>query len=225
MARKIETDKVKKKGKKKKIAIALLVIAIIGLLVFIGIKIIPGNDKGTQTVVKVLSSLDEYGYTLTDQDGEYYKKEFKKLEEILRANPIDEKAYNEQVAKMFVIDLYTMSTKLNKYDIGGYEFYYRDKVDMFSQKVMDTLYSQMEDNMYGDRKQELPEIKEVTVVSVEESQYMLKDGTVPAYQVKLNMTYVKDMGYDTKGTVMLCKEDGVRWSVVDYQATLDPEYD
>ena len=39
------------------------------------------------------------------------------------------------------------------------------------------------------------------------------------------MTYVDDLGYDTEASVVVCKEDGVRWSVVDFQPTLTPEYE
>ena len=32
------------------------------------------------------------------------------------------------------------------------------------------------------------------------------------------------MKYDYQGSVVLCKEDGIRMSVVDYQPTLNPKY-
>lgn len=225
MARKIKTEKVKKKNKKKKIIIAILFIIVVGVLSFFLYKRFNTDSNVPKTVAKVLSSVDEYNYTLTDQDSSYYKSEFEELKKILNEGTVDEKAYATQVAKMFAIDLYSMKTKINKYDIGGYEFYYNEKVEMYGQKVMDTIYSQLEDNTYGDRKQELPLVKEVTVVSAEESDYTIGDGAVLAYQVKVNITYEKDMGYDTEATLMVCKENGIRWSVVDFQPTLEPEYE
>lgn len=225
MARKIKTEKVKKKNKKKVIIIVILFVILVGGLSFFLYKRFAGGTKGPQTVVKVINSLDEYGYSLTDQDSSYYKGEFEELKKILNADSVDEKAYTSQVAKMFVIDLYTMSTKINKYDIGGYEFYFKDKNEQYSQKVMDTIYGQLEDNTYGDRKQELPVVKGVEVLSNEESQYDMNDGTVAAHQVKVKITYEKDLGYDTEGTLMICKEDGLRWSIVDYQPTLEPKYE
>lgn len=225
MARKIKTEKVKKKNKKKKIIIAILFIIVVGVLSFFLYKRFNTDSNVPKTVAKVLSSVDEYNYTLTDQDSSYYKSEFEELKKILNEGTVDEKAYATQVAKMFTIDLYSMKTKINKYDIGGYEFYYNDKAEMYGQKVMDTIYSQLEDNTYGDRKQDLPLVKEVTIVSNEESDYTIGDGAVLAYQVKVKITYEKDMGYDTEATLMVCKENGIRWSVVDFQPTLEPEYE
>ncbi len=224
MARKINTEKVKKKGKKKKIFIILLFIIVVAVLSVFLYKRFTAGGRGPQTVAKVLSSIDEYQYTLTDKDSDYYKKEYKELEKILGGD-VDEKEYATQVAKLFVIDLYTLSTKINKYDIGGYEFYYNEKVEMYEQKVMDTLYSQMEDDTYGDRKQDLPKVKNVEIVSAEEAEYTMGEEKVAAYQVKVKITYEKDMGYDDEATLMICKEKGIRWSVVDIQPTLNPKYD
>ncbi|HAB67385.1 MAG TPA: hypothetical protein DCE23_08465 [Firmicutes bacterium] len=225
MVRKIKTEKVKKKNKVKKFILVLLFIIVIGGLSFFLYKKFDVDDTKPKTVPKVLSSLDGYNYTLTDKDSSYYKSEFEELKKILNNDKVDEKAYAAQVAKMFVIDLYSMKTKINNLDVGGYEFYYAGpRAEVFAQKVVETIYSQLEDNTYGDRKQELPLVKEVKIISSEEADYRLGKETVFAYKVKLNITYEKDMGYDTEGTVMVCKEDGMRWSVVDYQPTLEPDY-
>lgn len=175
--------------------------------------------------VKVLDSLDEYGYSLSDKDSKYFKKEYEELKKILNEDKVDEKAYATQVAKLFTIDLYTLSTKINKYDVGGFEYYYDTKKDMFEQKVIDTLYSTLLDDTYGDRKQVLPEVTSVTVVSSEEIKYKLGDSEVNGYLVKLEMTYDSDMGYDNEASVVVCKENGIRWSVVDFQPTLKPKYE
>ena len=34
-------------------------------------------------------------------------------------------------------------------------------------------------------------------------------------------TYENDMGYDNEGSVVVAKEDGNRWSIVEYQPKLD----
>lgn len=110
------------------------------------------------------------------------------------------------------------------YDVGGAEYYYSDKRKMYEQKVMDTLYSTIQDDTYGGRKQELPEIKEVETVSVEDTTYKIGNKEVNGYLVKLKMTYVKDLKYDTEASIVVCKEEGMRWSVVDFQPTLSPKY-
>jgi len=113
---------------------------------------------------------------------------------------------------------------MNKYDVGGTEFYFANKKAMLEQKAMDTLYSTIADNTYGDRKQELPEINNVETISTEKTTYNLNDEKVDAYLVKLKWTYVKDMGYDKEASIILCKENDKRWSVVDLQPTLNPKY-
>ena len=227
MARKVET---KQNGKKKKV-LKVISIVFISLLALAGIafgvyKFVLKKEPGKTAVeVKVLDSLDEYGYSLSDKDSDLMKDEYNILKDLLNSDSFSREEYAKQVAKIFVIDLYTISTKVNKLDIGGSEYYYLDKVSMFENKVMDTLYSNLLDNTYGDRKQALPEVKSVEIVSTEETKYKIGEEEKSAFLVKLKWTYVKDMGYDDEGSVVLCKEDGVRVSVVDFQPTLEPEYE
>ena len=222
MARVIETEQKKKKSKIKGFLITLLVIALIAGGGFLGWKLLTKEPtkKPAQAIVE-LDNLKEYDYALTDRDSEYFKKEYEVLKEIVNADDIDMEQYTSQVAKMFVIDLYTMNSKVNKYDIGGVEYYHKDKVEMYENKVIDTLYYTLLDNTYGDRTQELPEVNNVEVLSNTEGTYKLGDNTVKAYVITLNISYVKDMGYDKEATVTICQEgDTVRWSVVDIQAKI-----
>lgn len=227
MARKVKTEQEKKKSRRKAIIISLVVLLIVALAGFCIWKFV--INKGATKVAqptKILDSLEEFGYNydLSDRDSAYYKKEYEELKKILTANNVDEKEYATKVARMFTIDLYTLSTKVNMYDVGGSEFYHKDRRTMYEQKVMDTLYSTMLDNTFNDRKQELPEIKEVTTVSVDETTYKLGEADVKAYLVKLEMKYVKDLKYDSEASVVVCEEDSGKWSVVDFQPTLNPKY-
>ena len=226
MARIVQTEKVKKGKLKTRI---LLIIAIILLLLIVSLLLYKfvfskGNSK-TRVEIKILDSMDEYGYSLSDNDSKYFKSEYENLKELLKQSDVDEDKYVEQVAKLFVIDLYTMGTKVNKYDIGGAEFYYSDKKAMYEQKVMDTLYSTLLDNTYGDRKQTLPVVKSVEIISNDGINYMLGKDKVEGYLIKLKWSYEKDLKYDDKASLVICKEDGNRWSVVDFQPTLTPKYE
>jgi hypothetical protein len=51
------------------------------------------------------------------------------------------------------------------------------------------------------------------------------DKEVDAYVVKLKWDYIEDMGYDTEASIVLCEEEGIRISVVDFQPTLEPKYE
>ena len=224
--KKDKAKKEKKPGKGKKILIALLIIILIAGAGFGVYKIFFDKDgKKSVVEVKVLDSLDDYGYTLSDKDTDLFKDEYNVLKDLLNEKEIDDEKYATQVAKLFVIDLYTINTKVNKLDIGGSEYYYLDKVTMFEKKVMDTLYYHLEDNTYGDREQELPEVKKIEVLSIEETEYKIGEKEKDAYLVQVEWEYVEDMGYDTEASIVLCKENGVRISVVDFQPTLEPEYE
>ena len=213
------------KKNKKKALIIFIVLLLIGIVGFLCWKfIISSNEPKTVVEIKELDNLVEYKYTLTDKDSKYFKSEFEVLKDILNSKTVDEEKYATQVARMFVIDLYTMDTKVNKYDVGGIEYYHVTKKDMFSKKVVDTLYSSMLDDTYGDRDQDLPEIKSVETVSTEKTTYKLGEEEVSAYLVKLNFTYEEELGYDSAASVIVCKEDNVRLSVVDFQPTLNPIY-
>ncbi len=226
MVRKIKTEQEKKKSKKK---VIIIVSVIVALLVVIGLIVgfVLTRDNGDKTIVEIkeLDNLGDYKYKLTDKDSKYFKSEFEVLKKILNSSEVDEEKYVNQVAKMFVIDLYTMSTKVNKYDIGGLEYYHDTKKDMYEQKVMDTLYSTMQDDTYGDRNQVLPEVTNVEIVSTEKTKYLMGEAPTDGYLVKLKITYASDLGYDDEASLVICNEKGKRWSVVDFQPTLSPVYE
>lgn len=216
MARVVKTEQQKKKSKIKTVLIVLAVILVIVGGGFAVYKLVFDKEEKVKQEIKEIDNLKDYGYTLTDNDSKYFKSEFEELKKIINGKEIDEETYVTQVAKMYAIDLYSLNTKVNKYDIGGLEYYHVNKKDMYELKVMDTLYSIVLDNTFGDRKQELPEVSGVEVVNVKESTYKLGDKKVDSYEVQLTLTYVKDMGYDKNVTVTLVKEnDSNRWSVVE----------
>lgn len=225
MARVVETVQRKNKNKRKKfiVFIILLLLLTVGGLCFYKFYYNKPRNKA-KVRVEILDSLDDYNYSLSDRDSTLYKEEFELLKSVLNEKDVDEEKYSQQIAKLFIIDLYTMSTKMNKYDIGGVVFYNSKKKSMYEKKVMDTLYSSLLDDTYGDRKQELPEVKTIEIVSTEKVTYKLGDEKVNGYLVKLKWTFVKNMGYDTQGSVVLCKETDKIISVVDYQPTLTPKY-
>lgn len=229
---KLEAKELKKKKKEKKkggvlktifisfFSTIVICLAIVGIVYFAWTGGFDGWFEPSKTAVeiKVLDSLDDYGYSLSDNDSEEYKAEYNILKDILNEKKIDNDKYAEQVARLFVMDLYSIRTKVNKLDIGGSEYFYTDKVSMYETKVMDTLYANLLDNTYGDRTQELPLVESVETISVEKGTYTIGAEEKEAYIVKVKWTYTKDMGYDSIGTVTLCRENDKRISVVEYQS-------
>lgn len=186
------------------VIIGVLLVLTIGLGV---LKLFMPNEKEKreENVTNVISNIDEYGYSLDDRDTDYMKEVFKDLEKTLKEKDVNYEDYAKNLAKLFVIDFYTLNNKINKYDVGSLEYIYSESVNDFKNKAMATIYSDVMDNTYKDRIQELPEITSVEVIEVTKDKITLKEQEVDAYKVKLKYTYRKDLGYDKEGTLYLVK--------------------
>lgn len=178
----------KQKPKKKVLpTIIILIILVVGS-VFVIKRIFDANK---QTEVKVLSVIEKYNYTLDDNETDIYKKYFKDLENVLNEEEINQEEYCSLISKLFVIDFYTLNNKITNKDIGGVQFLREDIRDNFSLKASNTLYKYIKNNIYGKRKQNLPEVKDVEVKDIKE----IDNEDEKAYEVNLSIKYVKDMGY------------------------------
>ena len=188
------------------IIIVLLIVFVSGIGLF---KLFINNDyeETPKNVTNIISSIENYNYTLDDRDTNYMKEEFKNLENVLKEEQVDFNLYASTLAKLFVIDFYTLNNKINKYDVGGLEYILNSKISMFKNKAMDTIYNDVIDNSYKDRVQELPEITNVEVLNVDETEIKINDDNTKAYRVTMNYTYKKDLGYDNEGTIYLVQTD------------------
>lgn len=192
--------------KKYKIELTIIVILIL-LTICLGVSemFLHEEKPKEQNVTNIISNINDYGYTLDDRDTDYMKEEFKKLEETLNRSEVDYKSYAESLSKLFVIDFYTLSNKINKYDVGSLEYILASQADNFKNKAMDTIYGDLIDNTYKDRIQTLPEITNVEVLSIDEETIKVDDKELEGYKVTLEYTYREDLGFDTKGTIELAK--------------------
>ena len=186
------------------IVILLILVGCVGISAMFWSREEPKKVKNSSNVV---SNIEDFGYTLDDRDTEYMKEEFDNLKEILAQEEIDYEAYASSLAKLFVIDFYTLKNKINKYDVGSLEYIYQDKVTEFNNKAMDTIYNDIIDNTYKDRVQDLPEITEVTIEDLTIGDFLLKEETIECYKITMKYTYKKDLGYDKEGTIYLTRND------------------
>ena len=206
-----ETKKQKRKDWFKGILLIIVLFVIAGLVLY-GYGYIKRSKNDVINSTSVYDSIEKYGYTLNDNATQYYKEQFKELKNIE-----NDKDVATQVAKLFVIDLYSINYKINKYEVTSMQYFYSDKREMHRQKVLDTIYKYVEDNSYDDRKQELPEVKEVIVKEEKEDTYKMGEEKRDSFVVTLGITYVKDLGYDKLAEVTLVK-DGNNYSVVSYDS-------
>ena len=199
--------------KKYKLGLILIAILIVLILVITIIFLLKGDKKVEKT--KVVDSIDNFSYTLDDRDTKLMKEKYNELKDILNKDQIDYEAYAKTLAKLFVIDLFTMNNKINKYDVGSTEYVYPESVDNFKLNVEDTIYKSMEDNSDGKRKQDLPEVISVDALNIEEVEFEIKEEKEKVYEVKLTWEYEKDLGYDDNATIKLLNVDDKLY-VVEY---------
>lgn len=189
----------KKKYKILLIVIIILIIVIIAAIV--AFKFLKGSEPAEP--VKVVDRIDNFDYTLDDRDTELMKNTYNELKTVLSSDEIDYEKYAEILSKLFVIDLFTMDNKVNRYDVGSTEYVYPDSVDNFKTNVEDTIYKSMENNSDGKRKQDLPEVSSIDNTSVETSTFTIGEEEHESFVVNINWSYVSDLGYDDNAIITL----------------------
>ena len=183
-----------KKRRLKTWPIIILLIFIILILCIISIiKSLNGNKKvSTETI----DTIKNYNYNLNQNESSYYKSLFKELKKVLSNKNIDEEKYASIISKMFLTDFLSLDNAINKNDIGGLDFVYESYLETFKPKAQDTLYLYVENNIYGDRKQELPVVSNVKVNNIRTNSYNgSKVQDEKAYYVNCSISYKKDLGY------------------------------
>ena len=186
------------------------IILVVIVLLIIGIKFVKDfiiKDNKDIITKNNLDTLELYGYTLDDMDSKLYKEYFNELKSVLNSGVINYEEYAKDIVKLFVTDFYTLDTKLTSSDIGGIEFIPSDMVDNFKMNAGDTMYNHVKTNIYGDREQDLPIVKNVSIDSASEINYTYKEKEYSAYKVKASWEYEKDMGYDKEGEYVLIKDN------------------
>lgn len=200
----------KKRKRRIKLKKIFLLVLIIGLLVYIGVHIINNTKKqGPAKEIEVIDTIDDFGYELNENETKYYKGLFDKLKEILKEENYNEEEYATIIAQLFVTDFYDLDSKIMKSDIGGTQFVYEGYREDFEKGAKAGMYKYVESNVYGDRKQELPVVKEVTQETIENNVFSYNNTSDSnAYYVTMNIGYTKDLGYPIKvGVVLIHNND------------------
>ena len=184
------------------LCILIFVYAVGGTIYYIATR----EKKDDKPIVTNKDTIKGYDYALKSNATKLYEDEFKALKANLEGD-INYDEYAVSVAKLFVIDLYTINNKINKYDTGGASFVYPDGRDNYKLNVQDTIYKYVEDNTNGKRTQNLPEVSSVIVKDSKKDTYKIGDNSFEAYKINLEWSYVQDLGYDKTGEIILIKKD------------------
>ena len=158
-----------------------------------------------EPVVKNLVEIEGYPYSLKSNACKLYIDEFNILKDNLE-NKYNEEEYIKSISKLYIIDLYSLKNKLNKYDINV-DFIYPDIVSNYRLNIENTLYKYLENNSDGNRNQELPVVSNVIIDEILDEKYSLNKENVPCKKVKVTIEYENDLGYDKSGTITLVKQD------------------
>ena len=198
-----------KKRKIKTWPIIMVMIAVCFIiLLFCLVDIYRSLKSGNPSQVKILDTIEEYGYTLDENDSDYVKSLFKELRKELSKETIDEELYASLMSQIFVADFYSLKQAINKNDVGGTQFVYESYQKDFVASAKAKVYAYIENNIYGTREQALPMVSSVEVTAIEKAEYesdMVSDEE--AYTVDLYVTYEEDMGYPTHVTLILVHEN------------------
>lgn len=212
-----KVEKKKSSNTKKYVIFSLIIIVVISLLGFAAYKILAepkkDDDKRVQKVNE--TEIKGYGIFIDDSDSKIYHEEFDKLKANLESKEINYDEYAESVAKMFIIDLYTIKNKINKYDIGGIDFVYPSIKQNYIDNVDDTLYKYVEDNSTNERSQNLPVVKSIEVLDTTKGKFTIESEKkeYDSYTYKLKWDYSLDLGYDTAGEVIVINKDNKMYVV------------
>ena len=197
----------------KYISFALIVIVVLGGSSYLVYNLI--NPKEVINKVEIKNEIINYGYTLDDRDTVLMKNEFELLKQNLTGEKINEEEYIRSIAKLFVIDLYTMNNKVNSYDVPCLEYIEPNSKENFQTNVINTLYKHIVDNTDGKRNQNLPEASDVKIEEVKESSYKLNEKDLISYEITIKISYQEDLGYPNTAYLKLVKINN-KFYVVSY---------
>ncbi|MBR3210690.1 MAG: hypothetical protein IKF71_01995 [Bacilli bacterium] len=208
-----------KKRKLKKTFVGIIIIVLFAILGFLIYKVVASPEEKEVKEHKIVSKIDDYGYKLKENKPKAYKDMFKELEEILKAEKVDEEAYAKKISEMFIYDFYSLDDKDAKTDVGGVDFVYQGALDNFLQNAQNTYYKYVESNIYGNRNQKLPIVKDINVTGIEQAPFAYGDKTdESAYSVTVTWDYTDTQfaTYQKAATLKLIHEEK-KLSIVELQ--------
>ena len=209
----------KLKKKPKMILIAVITIIVVIAIAFGAVTLAKnlGNDDKVEKA-KVLKSIDNYGYHLKDNKDKKYKNMFEELEKILTKKEVSDEEYVKKITEMFIYDFYSLNNKTAKTDVGGVDFILPAGLENFLVNAEDTYYKYVESNIYGERKQTLPMVDEITISSATETEYVYNSKRYDAYEVKATWTYTEEKyaSYQNEATLTFVK-DGINYYLAELQ--------
>lgn len=189
--------KKQKRRLKVNVILACIVVILVIVMFYCILNIFGSIRSKSEKEVEILDTIESHGYELNENDSAYFKSLFSELKDLLESEELDEEKYASLVAQLFVTDFYSLDCSINKNDIGGVQFIYKEYQDDFIAKAKSSIYKYVENNIYGEREQELPMVTGVEVKDISTDIYEFGDifTDEEAYEVTIAISYSKDLGY------------------------------
>ena len=188
--------------RKKQIKKSALMIIILTILISIGLYFLLFSKSTGGLLVRSKDKTVKFDYTLDKDNTNLMKENFKELKDILANDNINYEDYAKTLAKLFIIDLYTIDNKKSMYDVGSLEYVY-DK-ENFKTRCQNTLYKGLNDKSTR-KNNEYPIVESINIDSFENGEFIYNDNKYESYEITLSWDYKKDLGYDKKGKVTIIK--------------------
>lgn len=190
---------------KRRIKVWPVILLAVFIVLIICLFNIFGSLKSKKKIsTKVIDKIEKYNYELNANESNYYKNLFKDLKKELAKEKINEEKYASILSQIFITDFFSLSSSINKNDVGGKNFVYSKYKDTFIKKAKDTIYLYVENNMYETRKQNLPTVKKVIIENIKNDYYEgEKTSDKNAYYVECKIKYEKDLGYQEKVNLII----------------------
>lgn len=207
--------KLKKKAKKLLIIILVIIVLILGIFV---VKDKLFNKKEVKET-KIVNKIDKYGYNLKDSKTKKYHQMFEELKKILSKKEVDEEEYVKKISEMFIYDFYSLNDKTAKTDVGGVDFVYSGALENFLTKAQNTYYKYVESNIYGNRNQSLPTVKDIEIGEVKQEAFAYGDqNDDKAYIVSASWDYTDtEFSKYQKEAKLVFIHDGEKLCLVELQ--------
>ena len=188
--------------RKKRIKKSVLMIIILTILISIGLYFLLFSKSIRGLLVRSKDKTAKFDYILDKDNTNLMKENFKELKDILANDNINYEDYAKTLAKLFIIDLYTIDNKKSMYDVGSLEYVY-DK-ENFKTRCQNTLYKGLNDKSIR-KNNEYPIVESINIDSFENGEFTYNDNKYESYEITLSWDYKKDLGYDKKGKVTIIK--------------------
>ena len=205
---------------RKRFKVALTIITI--LIIIMGVTLVSfklQESSSKNSNYKEINSIPGYGYTLEDRDTLLMQENFEKLKDVLSKKEIDYEKYAEYLSKLFIIDLFTLNNKDNKYDVGSTEYVFPLVLDNYKLNVEDTVYKYIID-INNSSREIYAIVKSIELENIEDVTYKYNDVEYSGYEVELKWNYEKDFGYDNNGKLILINDNNKLY-VVSYKGSVE----